>query len=318
MPATHNPNYKRPKQFLSAHLETIYPALYRKVSIEKPERERVKTPDGDFLDLDWWKQANKRIVILQHGLEGSSDRPYILGMAKIFLQNNYDVLAWNFRSCSGEMNLTKRYYHSGATEDLDRVVQAVVPTYDDITLIGFSLGGNLTLKYLGEAERPAEIKRAVVISTPLDLASGADNLKTLKGFIYEKRFLRNLRKKVLEKSVHLPGDIDKSLLKMVKSLKDFDDYYTAPLHGFKDAEDYYNQCSSKHFLAGIKVPTLILNALNDPVLSRESFDHNLTRHLDKVYLETTDQGGHVGFILFDGDGFYWSEKRALLFCDEMQ
>lgn len=315
MPATHNSAYKRPKQFFSGHMETIYPALFRKVpQVGLPKRQRIKTLDEDFLDLDWWQKGNKRLVILQHGLEGSSDRAYILGMSKIFQQHDYDVLAWNFRSCGGEMNLTKRYYHSGATEDLDHVVQEVLPLYDDITLIGFSLGGNLTLKYLGETQRDAKIKRAVVISAPLDLAAGAENLKTLKGYIYEKRFLGNLKRKVMEKSIHLPEDIDKSLLKMVRSLKDFDDYYTAPLHGFKDAADYYTQCSSRHFLKDIKIPTLIVNALNDPILSKESFDHSLTKDLKNVFLETTTHGGHVGFILFNGDGYYWSEKRALEFC----
>lgn len=316
MPSTHNNSYIRPKRFFSAHLETIYPALFRKVEgISTPKRQRIQTPDGDFLDLDWWKSDNKRLLILQHGLEGSSDRSYILGMSKLFQEHGYDVLAWNFRGCSGEMNLTKRYYHSGATEDLDYVVQLALALYDDLTLIGFSLGGNLTLKYLGEKARSPKIKRAVTISVPLDLDAGAENLKTLRGYIYEKRFLKNLRKKVIHKSTHLPQDIDKSLLKMVKTLRDFDEHYTAPLHGFKDATDYYTQCSSKYYLKGIQIPTLILNAKNDPILSPESLDHNLTRDLTNVYLETTEHGGHVGFIDLNDDGVYWSERRALEFCE---
>lgn len=317
MPATHNYDYKRPAHFFSAHLETIYPALFRKVKgVKKPLRERIVTNDGDFLDLDWWENGNRKLLVLQHGLEGSSDRPYILGMSRIFQQNQFDVLAWNFRGCSGEMNLTSRYYHSGATDDLDLVVKAALERYEDITLLGFSLGGNLTLKYLGEQERSPQIKRAIAISVPLDLDAGADNLMTFRASLYEKRFLNNLRKKIINKAENLPESIDKSLLKMVRTLRDFDDYYTAPLHGFEDAKDYYAKCSSKFFLKGISIPTLILNAQNDPILTQESLDHNLTSHLKNVYLETTTHGGHVGFVAFNKEGHYWSERRALSFCME--
>lgn len=315
MPAKHNTLYRRPGGFWSGHLETIYPALFRKVSgIRGPERKRIETPDGDFLDLDWWTEGSKRLLILQHGLEGSSDRAYILGMAKHFLGNGFDVLAWNFRGCSGEMNRTARYYHSGATDDLDLVVNVAAAQYQDITLLGFSLGGNLTLKYLGEAARDEKIKRAVAISTPLDLDAGSDNLMKLKNRLYERRFLNNLRKKIIEKADAMPNKIDRSLLKKVKTLRDFDEYYTAPLHGFKNAADYYARCSSKFFLKGIQVPTLILNALNDPLLTGESLDPQVVNGLKNIYFETTDHGGHVGFVEKSKAGVYWSEKRALKFC----
>lgn len=316
MPATHNTTYKRPFGFFSGHWETIYPALFRKVyDLVPPQRERITTPDGDFLDLDWWKSGNSRILILQHGLEGSSDRPYILGMARHFLKNSYDVLAWNFRGCSGAMNRKARFYHSGATDDLQTVVDQAGKEYEDITLIGFSLGGNLTLKYLGEKSRDSRIKRAIAISAPLDLDTGADNLKRAENRLYELRFLKNLRKKVIEKSQLIPGKISTQLLSKVKSLRDFDEYYTAPLHGFASARDYYQQCSSKFFLPGIQIPTLILNAVNDPLLSRESFDANLVNGLQNVFMETTTHGGHVGFVDRNRNGVYWSEKRALEFCE---
>lgn len=317
MPAIHNPNYQRPKIFVSGHLETIYPALFRKVkNMPSPVRRRINTSDDDFLDLDWWQSGNEQLLILQHGLEGSSDKPYILGMAKLFLQNGYDVIAWNFRGCSGEMNKVVRYYHSGATDDLDVVIKEALPSYTDTTLIGFSLGGNLILKYLGEAERNPKIRRAVAISAPLDLDSVANNLTKARGYIYERRFLSELKKKVIEKAKVMPDKINPGTLKKVKTLKDFDDYYTAPIHGFKDATDYYKNCSSKYFLKEIKVPTLILNALNDPLLTRECLDPKLVEGLENVILETTNYGGHVGFISKNGNGFYWSEKRALQFCKE--
>lgn len=319
MPAKSDLRYRRPFPFFSGHLETIYPALFRKVtSVPPATRERITLADGDFLDLDWRKQGKTKLSIIQHGLEGSSDRPYILGMAKCFYENGHDVLAWNFRGCSGEMNKVAGFYHSGATEDLDAVVQHAINTgnYQDITLIGFSLGGNLTLKYLGEQQRDPRIKRGVAISTPLDLDAGSYNLSSPRGIVYEKRFLRNLREKVLQKALLMPGKIDQTLLKGIKTLRDFDDRFTSKLHGYMDASDYYRKCSSKNFLKGIQVPTLILNAENDPILTPESLDHRLTENIDQVYLETTPYGGHVGYVQRNKAGLYWSEQRALEFCQQ--
>lgn len=316
MPANSNSVYKRPFPFFSAHAETIYPALFRKVKDLPPANtERIFTQDEDFLDLEWRTQGINKLVIIQHGLEGSADRPYVLGMARCFYQNGYDVLCWNFRSCSGEMNLKPVFYHSGATYDLDEVVMhAIKKGYSDIRLVGFSLGGNLTLKYLGEASRPEEIKSAVAISAPLDLAAGADNLHTTRARIYERRFLRTLRQKIHNKALLMPEAIDTALLNQVKSVRDFDEHYTGPLHGFEGADDYYHKCSSKFFLQGIITPTLILNAKNDPFLTQESLDHSLTAELTNVHMETTRHGGHVGFVTREPSGYYWSERRALEFC----
>jgi len=297
-------------------METIYPALFRKVKNVPPAtQEQISTPDGDFLDIFWRKQKSRKIVIIQHGLEGDAHRPYVTGMAKHFFENGFDTLTWNFRGCGEELNKTARFYHSGATDDLDLVVNQAITSYDEIYLVGFSLGGNLTLKYLGEAERSPKIKAAVAVSAPLDLDAGVDKLHGLNGLIYEKRFIRNLRKKVIRKNQLMPEAISTKQLKKVKTLRDFDDYYTAPLHGFKDATDYYARCGSNFFLKNIQTKTLILNAINDPILSKESFDHSLTKDLKFVTMETTDHGGHVGFISKNEDP-YWSEKRALEFCLE--
>ncbi len=315
MPAIHNKSYKRPPQFISSHLETIYPALFRKVTgLTNPDRERLTLSDGDFVDLDWRKQGSKKLVIIQHGLEGSSDRPYILGVAKHFFNHGFDTLAWNYRGCSGEMNKAVRFYHSGATDDLDEVVQHALPEYSEVFLVGFSLGGNMTLKYVGEDSRSPKVKGAVAISTPLDLDKGSDNLATPRGKLYEQRFLRSLVKKVKEKAAIMPEKIDPKPLDQLKTLRQFDDFFTSKLHGFKDATDYYNQCSSKYFLKGIQIPTLILNATNDPFLTPESLDHSLTKDLPMVALETTNHGGHVGFIAKNKQKVYWSEERALQFC----
>lgn len=317
MPSKHVKTYKRPLILPNQHLETIYPALFRKIKgLPKPQSEKLETPDNDFITLDFYQNNCDRLVIIQHGLEGDSTRPYVLGMIKAFSEENHDVCAWNYRGCGPEMNKQPIFYHSGATYDLEVVISRFKDIYDDITLVGFSLGGNLTLKYLGEAKRPAQIKRAVTISTPLDLASGSDNLSKPNCYIYERRFLRLLNAKVRKKAAIMPDQLDISLLSKVKTLRDFDEYYTGPLHGFLGAEDYYEACSSRSFLDGIAVPTLILNALNDPFLTSESFDHQLATHLPDVFFETTNTGGHVGFAAFNSHGRYWSEERALKFCQD--
>ena len=169
--------YTPPFLLFSPHLETIYPAVARKVSIEPYRRERISTPDDDFLDLDWLKNASKKLVIISHGLEGNSSRAYIKGMAKIFHAQGFNILAWNYRGCSEEMNRQVRFYHSGATDDLGTVISHSINLgFDEIYLIGFSLGGNLTLKYLGEALPPAEIKKAVAISVPMDLRASCEKI----------------------------------------------------------------------------------------------------------------------------------------------
>ena len=158
--------YPRPRLLFHPHIETIYPSLLRKVNLVAYERERISTPDQDFLDLDWLKQGSTKLVIISHGLEGNTSRPYVRGMAKAFYNAGYDVLAWNYRGCGEEMNRSLRFYHSGATDDLDYIIQHINKknTHSEISLIGFSLGGNLTLKYLGERGKQLQsiIKRAVV------------------------------------------------------------------------------------------------------------------------------------------------------------
>ncbi len=309
------PEYQRPSFLINSHFETIYPAFFRKVK-DAPafQREKIDTPDGDFLEVDWAKQKSKRLVILQHGLEGSSDRPYILGMAKVFFNAGFDVCAWNFRGCGGSMNRLPIFYHSGATYDLDLIVSHALGMYEDITLLGFSLGGNLTLKYMGEKDRDPKVKRAIAISVPLDLSSSSDNLGTSKCFLYEKRFLKNLLKKVQTKDSQMPSKINMKHFGQVKSLRDFDEYFTAPIHGFEGANDYYTKNSSRFFLEGINKPTLIINAQNDPMLSPVCFDPKVAANNPNIEFLLPKHGGHVGFAQFDKNGFYWSEKMALDFA----
>jgi predicted alpha/beta-fold hydrolase len=317
-----NPNNSliSPLWLPNGHLQSIYPALFRKVNGVQYSREKIVTQDGDFLDLDWSFAENTKsetLVILSHGLEGSSSGQYILGMVKLLNRNGYDCLAWNFRGCGGEMNQTARFYHSGATEDLDVIVKhAVAKGYDHMHLMGFSLGGNLTLKYLGESENNLDkrIESAVVFSVPMDLLACSRAMILPKNIIYMQRFLQTLKPKITKKSKLFPEAFNRNQKRYVRTLYDFDDVYTAPLHGFENADHYYEACSSRNFVNGISIPTLIVNALNDPIVPFESLPVEAIRKHPKVWLEAVSEGGHCGFrpaVL--RNGVYWSEYRALAF-----
>lgn len=309
-------NYSPPFFLFTPHLETIYPALLRKVSLQPYQRERIITPDDDFLDLDWLKQDSKKLIIISHGLEGNTQRAYIKGMAKAGFQKGFDVLAWNYRGCSEELNKTIQFYHSGATDDLATVVQHAhaMGQYTEISLVGFSLGGNLTLKYLGENRvRPEVLKKAVTFSVPLDLGSSCDTISKPSNWIYSQRFLKSLREKVTRKSKVM--SLDARSLEKIKTLREFDDHFTGPIHGFKDALDYYNRCSAVQFVTHINIPTLVINAANDPFLGPECYPHDLLKDHTHVTFESPAFGGHVGFAQFNKNGLYWSEQRALDFLN---
>jgi predicted alpha/beta-fold hydrolase len=307
-------HYKAPAYFFkNPHLQTVIPSFFRKVKGINYQRERIETPDGDFLDLDWVKQNSSKLLIVTHGLEGSSERHYVKGLIKVMYHAGWDGLAWNCRSCSGELNRLPRFYHHGDTPDLDRVVQhAISKDYKQILLAGFSLGGSITLKYLGErGEQVApEIKKGLAVSVPCDLASCSEELSKPDKIFYTNKFLRRLEQKIKLKSQLMPEHIRYEDFKKVKVFKDFDDLFTAPLHGFRDAEDYYNSASSKKFLDGIRIPTLLINALNDPFLTEACFPQQQAERNPYLYLEMTTQGGHVGFQL-PGTNETYVERRAV-------
>lgn len=313
-------NYTPPFLLFNPHLETIYPALVRRVSLQPYIRERITTPDNDFLDLDWLKQSSSKLVIISHGLEGNTQRAYIKGMARIFFQNGFDVLTWNYRGCSEEMNSQLRFYHSGATDDLNTVVEHALrqQMHQEIYLVGFSLGGNLTLKYLGESRaRTPLIKKAVAFSVPVDLHTSCLQISKPGNWVYSNRFLKSLKKKVLQKAQSIK-ELDTQGIDRVKTLMEFDDHFTGPVHGFKNALDYYEKSSAIKYMAGISVPTLMVNAKNDPFLSPECFPVEQFRQHSFIQIETPKHGGHVGFAQFNSDNIYWSEERALRFITDKQ
>lgn len=312
-------DYKPPYLLRNAHMQTIWPSLFRRVDAPAFKRVRITTPDDDFLDIDRSGENGSRAIIISHGLEGNSSRAYVHGMARAFLDASYDVFAWNFRGCSGEMNRRPRFYHSGDTADLETVVNyAISEGYTDLSLIGFSMGGNMSLKYAGEQgdALPDEIRRICCFSVPCDLTSSALKLATAGGGIYMKRFMRMLKLKIKQKAALMSDDIPLDGLDSMKTFAEFDNAYTAPLHGFKDAYDYWNRASCQHVLTGIRRPALLVNALNDPFLTEACYPREAASQNPSFTLETPHHGGHAGFPLFNGNGLYWHEMRAVRFVSE--
>ncbi|MEJ2157431.1 MAG: alpha/beta fold hydrolase [Desulfobacteraceae bacterium] len=313
----HSPSYVAPLPFRNGHIQTIFPTYCRRIAGIRYERERIETPDGDFLDLDWSNTGSRNLAILSHGLEGHTGRPYMRGMVRALNDANVDALAWNYRGCSGEPNRCLRMYHNGSVDDLHLVIMHAIKkgAYDRIHLIGFSLGANLTLLYLGRhrTEVPAAVRGAVAISAPCDLADASLTLERPVNYLYMKSFLRSLHRKIKSKQHRFPQALNDEGYRRIKTFRQFDDRYTAPIHGFADARDYWQKCSSRPWLKDIAVPTLIVNAWDDPFLSGGCFPVAECGGNPLLTLEIPRYGGHVGFVSFRHNGRYWSEHRAVAF-----
>jgi len=319
MPVIRNNQYKPPFYLFNQHMETIFPSALRKVKGVQYERERIETRDGDFLDIDWVKNKNSRLIIASHGLEGSSDRPYILGIAKLFSQNNWDVLAWNCRSCSGEMNRREFLYHHGFTQDVEEVVsKALNEGYKEIVMVGFSMGGSLTLKYVGENgdNLYPEIKGAMAVSVPCNLSSSSRMLALKKNKFYQNRFMRKLDVKLREKEEQYPGIIEVKPWQSFSDFHEFDTHYSAKIFGYKDAQDFYDSVQCYPHLKNINIPTLILNALNDPMLTGDCYPESEAEQNQNIELELTSHGGHVGYLQ-KGKTHTYAEERAFSFFSEI-
>ena len=305
----------RPPLFLrNGHLQTILGALLPRRFRDGVVTERLELPDGDFLDLDWGKAGHRRLAVISHGLEGSSKNSDIRGLSAALNEAGWDTLAWNFRGCSGEQNRCLRFYHSGETGDLSAVINHAAVNYSSLALVGFSLGGNMVLKYLGEGNVHPFLQAAVAVSVPVDLASSARALdRRLGNQIYLRRFMKSLAAKVEAKAKRFPAEIDATGVHDIRSFSIFDDRYTARIHGFRDAEDYWRQSSAIGYLNRISIPTLLLNAKDDPFLSRESFPYVEASKNPCFYLEAPRSGGHLGFL--DAQGF-WIERRIPQFLNQ--
>jgi predicted alpha/beta-fold hydrolase len=309
--------YVAPRWLPGGHAQTVYPALFRRLEKFPSRSERIELGDGDFLDLEWSGHAGQRLAVLSHGLEADMHAAYMLGMAASLMRRGWDVLRWNFRGCGGTPNRLLRMYHSGATDDLDAVLCHAIGSHpaQSIDLVGFSLGGNLVLKYLGErrGQLTPRLHRAVAISVPCDLACSSRQLARPANRIYMQRFLTALRAKLFEKRRRFPDQLDLTGIERIRSFQDFDDRFTAPIHGFRDAEDYWQRCSSRQFLNDIEIPALMVNAANDPFLGPGCFPREEAERGGCFQFECPAEGGHVGFPGRGNRGEYWSEKRAVDF-----
>lgn len=318
MPVLPIPDYDPPFPFGSGDLATLYPPLFRLNPLTAPEPERIELADGDFLDVDWHRSRTgdpSGLVIVSHGLEGNSRRKYMLGMAAMATRLGWDAVCWSQRGCGDEPNRLPRSYHSGETGDLHEVVLHSLSSgrYSRVALIGFSMGGNQILKYLGEdpGRVPREVAGGAVFSVPCDL--GAAERIISRRRIYFEYFMRGLRRKMREKGERFPDVVHADRLKGIRTLRDFDDRFTAPVGGFADAADYYARASSLQFLRDIRVPALLVNAQNDPFLSPSCFPVQEAMSNPNLFLEMPVCGGHVGFVLRNRENVYWSERRAEAF-----
>jgi predicted alpha/beta-fold hydrolase len=306
------PDFKPAWWLPNRHLQTLWPLLRRFKNKFPLRRERVELADGDFLDLDWSLRPNGPIVLLLHGLEGSSNSPYAQGFLKEFEARGWRTVVMHFRGCSGEMNRLPRAYHSGDTADLASVVKLISTREPNTPLVavGVSMGGNVLLKWLGETGVQNPLQSAAAISVPFDLGKSIDYLQRGFSRVYDQHLLLSLKRKFELKIAAIPSLVTLAELKQFKTIREFDDKVTAPLYGFADAIDYYQQASCLPYLAAIKVPTLIVNALDDPFVPLDVVPTPADVSVE-VKLALTEQGGHVGFI--GGNPWrptYWLENKV--------
>ncbi len=306
------------------HAQTLLARALRSPVGPPFERERIETPDGDFLDVDWTPDPGPAapLVLVLHGLEGGSRRTYMRSVCRELLARGVRSVAMNFRGCSGEMNRLPRFYHSGETGDATFLLRTFRARYPErrFGILGFSLGGNVLLKMLGERDDGgrALVDAAAAISVPYDLAAGAELLQRPgMGTVYARYFLRSLMRKALAKSELLDGRADLAALRRARTLRAFDDAVTAPLHGFRNADEYYRTASSAGFLEGIQVPTLLVHSRDDPFLPERRIPLSAADTNPFLTLALSAEGGHVGFL--EGSPWnprFWADEEATRFLTE--
>ncbi len=334
----------------NGHLQTILPA-FRHITVPY-QRSRIATPDADFIDIDGlYRLGNERLIILTHGLEGDSSRPYISGAARFFFERNWDVMAWMCRSCSGQLNEQPKLYSHGQSEDLACVVNYAdsLGRYSEINLIGYSMGGSLTLKYLGQSSpqpsndrsevaaaslagaRPTSVRKGIAFSAPCKIVHSVDALERPSNYLYKQKFYRSLSAKIRAKVQQhpeqlgpllrgweeLPDPNEKGSIRWKMPLwRQFDAQFSAPLNGFETAEAFYEYASAANFMAPIDVPVLLVNALNDPIIPPACTPWELAAGNPLIHLEAPALGGHVGFHLRHEKRHSWMELRALAFLNQ--
>lgn len=308
------------------HLQTLYQTFFRRIKKTYFEVEEFILEDGDFLESYWLKTQNSKpttpLVVIFHGLAGSYKSPYINGIMHALTKVGYNTVLMHFRGCSGKVNTLPRSYHSGETGDALYFLDSLQKRFPDAKhfAIGYSLGGNMLLKLLGELQKDSHLSGAVSISPPMQLDVCANAIHQGFSRVYERHLVHNLNKALLKK--YAVNDIESDIglkvasVKKLKTFWEFDTAYTAPIHGFESAQDYYTKSSSRQFLKDIHTPTLIIHSIDDPFMSTDMIPKK-DEMSKSVHLELTQYGGHVGFI--EGSIFkprYWLESRIVDFFNE--
>jgi predicted alpha/beta-fold hydrolase len=317
-----NDNPFKPAWWLpNSHLQTIWPVICRSgVKDLAIKRERFELPDGDFIDMDWvGKDKKGPLVLVMHGFEGSIESHYAKGILRKIEEAGWRGVFIHFRGCSGEPNRLPRGYHSGETHDIDFMVKVLLEREEntDFAAIGYSLGGNVLLKWLGETGEQNPLKAAIAISVPFELHKAAERIQRGFSRLYQWYFMKCIRERLQNKFKYVPAPIDPAIVLELHTMRDFDDKYTAPLHGFAGAEEYYSHASSRQYLRSIQVPTLILHAKDDPFMTEDVIPTE-DEISSKVTLEVTETGGHVGFVTgkYPWRPCYWLEERVPAFLKE--
>jgi len=318
---TETKDYRSPWWLRGRHLQSLWGPLVRRPSRPALRRERWDTPDGDFLDLDWLAgdppRAGAPCVVVLHGLEGSSESHYALGLLALAAEAGWAGVVVHFRSCSGELNRLPRLYHSGETSDLDWVIGRLLAAMPlrRLGLVGVSLGGNVALKWLGERGEavPAGVAAAVAISVPFDLEACAKVLdRGVNRALYTAHFLRTMKAKLRAKAALYAGRVDLAGALAARTFKEYDRLVTARIFGFADERDYWSRSSSGPFLSAIRRPTLLINAVNDPFVPPETLPRAEVERSPWLEAHFPAEGGHAGF-LEGGAGPSWAERRAVAF-----
>lgn len=320
MPILHS-TYVAPCWARNAHVNTIWAAKMRQLRYPDTgqaaaiRRIRLETPDGDFLDVDEHRPTGlpRAVVVVSHGLEGHSRRRYVLGLAAELLGRGHLVMAWNMRSCSGEMNRTDRLYHMGQTDDLACVVAYAAQTGLPVLLAGFSMGGNQICRYLAGPAVPEAVRAAAVVSVPCDLPEAARVMDGPSCRLYMRYFLRTLCAKVRQKAARFPQFPSVECIEHFRTFSEFDARFTAPLYGYADALTYWRENSALPVLPHLCVPTYLLMAADDPFCAPTCYPWQIARHTARLFLEVAPHGGHVGFVTAGSP--YYSEARVADFLD---
>ena len=313
--------YVAPWWLPGGHLQTLYAALATPRPRVTYERERWDTPDGDFVDIDWLAPRESQaqpLVVLFHGLEGGSRSHYAQALMAALRDRGWRGAVVHFRGCSGSPNRLPRAYHSGDTEEIHWILRRFREREDaQLYVMGVSLGGNALLKCLGERASDMEsiVYAAAAVSAPLDLMSAGDALGRGFNRVYTQAFLSSLKRKTLRMLDLHPGLFAADRVRQSRTLRDFDNVVTAPLHGFRDTDDYWTRASSKPFLRHIRVPTIVINARNDPFMPASALPRT-EEVSNSVTLEFPEEGGHVGFVAAPFPGrLSWLPQRILAFYD---